>query len=715
MSTRADKSPAIGAGGVGFEARFRDALTVEVSMDKPDKKDADLSSPVSTLKCRGSSAVATPANSSGSSSSGSVSGKPNSSQLAKAIEKESHSGELSGASFTSPSGGEKVRSTSSSVPSRPGHRRSASVGSPLIYSGKGFGSYNAAVVSGCNGASSAAVSSGANLLPAGNICPSGKISKPVMAAASRKTGRNDVLGSGTGNYGHGSIMRGHARFGCSGGNSEFNVVDTKCVAESVLMKKAMMSLDPEEVKNAGNEMYRKGNFGEALGLYDRAISMCSENAAFRSNKAAALASMGRLGEAVIECEEAVRLDYGYLRAHQRLAALYLRLGFVEQARNHLRLHGHQPDPTELHKLHTLEKHLKRCADTRKIEDWKSTLIGCDAAIAAGADSSPLLIACKSEALVNLCQLDEAESNLSKISSWENGPPLGLQVKVFGMVADAYVLHVRAQLEMAFGRFENAISLADKARLIDSGSPEVMSLLNKVKLVANARSRGNNLFKSGKYAEARLAYEDGLKHDMFNSVLYCNRAVCWSKLGMWKQCIEDCNQALKVQPHYTKALLRRAASNEKLQRWAEAVRDYEVLIVQLPGDNEVAELLSKAQSALKKYQEDDVKFSGEVEKITSIAQFKAAVSSSSHGVSVVYFKEASNQQCEQISTFVNTLCLRYPSVSFLKVDVEESPTIARTENIKIIPTFKLYKNGCEVKQMVSPSHQVLENSVRHYSL
>lgn len=113
------------------------------------------------------------------------------------------------------------------------------------------------------------------------------------------------------------------------------------------------------------------------------------------------------------------------------------------------------------------------------------------------------------------------------------------------------------------RFENAVSLADKAGLIDSGSPEVMSLISKVKLVASARSRGNNLYKLGKYAEARSAYGDGLKYDMFNSVMYCNRAICWSKLGMWKQCIEDCNQALKVQPHYTKALLRRAASYEKV--------------------------------------------------------------------------------------------------------------------------------------------------------
>lgn len=83
------------------------------------------------------------------------------------------------------------------------------------------------------------------------------------------------------------------------------------------------------------------------------------------------------------------------------------------------------------------------------------------------------------------------------------------------------------------------------------------------MVAKARSQGNDLFSCGRFAEACAAYGEGLKHDSSNSVLYCNRAVCWSKLGQWEQSVEDCNQALKIQTHYTKALLRRAVSNAKV--------------------------------------------------------------------------------------------------------------------------------------------------------
>jgi len=82
--------------------------------------------------------------------------------------------------------------------------------------------------------------------------------------------------------------------------------------------------NPEELKRMGNDMYRRGSFSEALSLYDRAILISPGNAAYRSNRAAALTALRRLGEAVKECLEAVRIDPSYSRAHQRLASLYLR-------------------------------------------------------------------------------------------------------------------------------------------------------------------------------------------------------------------------------------------------------------------------------------------------------------------------------------------------------------------------------------------------------
>ncbi|VAI49234.1 unnamed protein product [Triticum turgidum subsp. durum] len=74
----------------------------------------------------------------------------------------------------------------------------------------------------------------------------------------------------------------------------------------------------------GNEEYREGHYAEAVALYDQAIIMDPTRPAYWSNKAAALAALGRLVEAVADCKEAVRIDPSYGRAHHRLGGLYLR-------------------------------------------------------------------------------------------------------------------------------------------------------------------------------------------------------------------------------------------------------------------------------------------------------------------------------------------------------------------------------------------------------
>jgi tetratricopeptide (TPR) repeat protein len=242
-----------------------------------------------------------------------------------------------------------------------------------------------------------------------------------------------------------------------------------------------------------------------------------------------------------------------------------RFGMVERAREHFMLAGqvNQSDPAEFQRLQEVERHLGRCMDARKTGDWKSALREADAAIANGADSSQLLLALRSEALLRLNKLEEADSTITSLSKLDIASLSSMSTKLSGMVADSYVHVVEAQVNMAFGRFDIAVTMAEKARVIDPGNTEVGRITNNIRLVAQARGQGNELFKAGKFAEASLAYGEGLKYEPSNPVLYCNRAACWSKLGRWMKAVEDCNEALKVHPGYTKALLRRAASYAKV--------------------------------------------------------------------------------------------------------------------------------------------------------
>lgn len=439
--------------------------------------------------------------------------------------------------------------------------------------------------------------------------------------------------------------------------------------------------------------------------------MSPENASYKSNRAAALTALGRYADAVQECLDAIRLDPSYGRAHQRLGSLYLKLGQVENAKRQFNLAGQQSDRADIQRVQNVEKYMTKLAEARKIEDWKSVLRDSDAAIVAGADSSPQVFSSKAEALLKLNRLDEADAVLTIA---DKAASVASSTRFHGIIGDAYVLMVRTQVDMALGRFDNAVPAAEKAARLDPCNHEVSQLLRRAKAVANARLTGNELFKIGKYLEACAAYGEGLEHDPLNAVLFCNRAACRSKLRQWEMSVEDCNLALSIQPNYTKALLRRAASNTELERWEEALRDYEILRREVPGDKEVAQSLFYVQVALKKSRGEQIynmKFGGEVEVVYNNDQYKEAISSP--GLAVVLFKSRSNDQCKKIFPFIDQLCGRYPSVNFLKVDIEDNPTSAKSESINFVPTIKIYKNGVKVKEILCPSQQVLESSVKYY--
>ncbi|XP_055808180.1 TPR repeat-containing thioredoxin TTL1-like [Solanum dulcamara] len=539
-----------------------------------------------------------------------------------------------------------------------------------------------------------------NLFPSGIVVTTGMASKPVRTEL-----RSDPNWDA---YGYGSIVRG-------GASRKSGGVAGSSTSKSGGGVVSSSRNELEELKIKGNEIYRKGNFLEALNLYDKAIAISPSDGILHCNRAAALIGLKRLGEAVRECEEAIRLAPSYVRAHQRLGSLLLSLGQVENARRHFFFEGHKPDQAELQKLQAVEKHISKCTDARKLGDWTTVLKEAEAATSSGAEASPQLFACRAEAYLKLHQLRDAEMWINKTGKYEPSAA-ACQSKLFGMLSEAYIFFVQAQIDTAHGRYDTARSAIERAAQIDLQSAEVTALLKSMRLVGRARTRGNELYKSARYTEACAAYGEGLSRDSSNSVLYCNRAACWYKLEEWEKCLNDCNHALLIRPNYTKALFRKAASNTKLERWAEAVRDYKVLQRELPYDKEVAESLFHAQVALKKSRGEDVhnmKYGDKVELVLDLEKFQAAITSS--GASVVYFKEASNLQCKHMSSFLDTLSTKFRSLSFLKVDVERSPAIATAENITTVPTFKIYKNGSRVMEMVSPSREMLQSSVKHYSI
>ncbi|CAD5183137.1 unnamed protein product [Musa acuminata subsp. malaccensis] len=469
-------------------------------------------------------------------------------------------------------------------------------------------------------------------------------------------------------------------------------------------------LEPEELKEMGNEEYKKGRYAEAVALYDRAILIDPGKASYWSNKAAALMAMGHLLEAVSDCREAVRIDPSYARAHRRLATLYLRLGEAEKAIHHFKLARNETTSEDIAQVHRLQNHLSKCNEARKLRDWHSVLKEARSAVSSGADSSPQIVAAHVEALLALGRQEEAETTLNCAPKFN----IDASTKFFGASRSAHLLSVRAQIHLATGRFEDAVAVAQKAAQIEPSSREVGAVARKTRAVASARLTGNDLFKASKFREACVAYGEGLHHDPQNAILLCNRAACRSKLGQWEKAIEDCNAALNMRPSYTKARLRRADCNAKLERWEASVQDYEALIDQLPGDEEVGKALSEARQQLKKQRGEgsmDTKVGANFVRVTNKDQLKQFIMAPGITVALVFNK--SSELPSQTIPFMEKMSKQHPTVNFLAMDLSQSPLLEEYGSYGPV-AFKVYKNGSTVKDIDGLDQEQLESSLRALS-
>uniref|UniRef100_A0A5B6ZRW1 Putative TPR repeat-containing thioredoxin TTL1-like n=1 Tax=Davidia involucrata TaxID=16924 RepID=A0A5B6ZRW1_DAVIN len=387
-----------------------------------------------------------------------------------------------------------------------------------------------------------------------------------------KRSNNNVLGFGGCNYGHGSIIK---------GVKKVENITSKC--EIIGNKKIIV----EELNRAGNEKYRRGCFMEAISFYNKAIELCPQNAACHSNKAAALAGLGKFTEAVGESLEAIKCDPSYSRAYYRLGTLYTRLGQVEDAKWHFKLSGHDLGSETMQRLVHLEAHLTNMKKAQEDENWDRALEESTLSIEAGADASNQVVAVKAEALLKLHRPNEV---VELLIATRNSAESRSRKHCKGT---SLLLILETQAYLCHGRFEKGVVAAEQAVNLDPNSKSLM-WLKIATCVADARKSGNEHFKAGKYLKACAMYGKGLQYDPTNSVLLCNRAACRSELGQWQMAIDDCNAALRNQPNYSKSLLRRAHSNAKLERWEESLRDYLALRKAMPQDQTIHNSLVEVQ-------------------------------------------------------------------------------------------------------------------------
>ncbi|KAJ3019848.1 hypothetical protein HKX48_001677 [Thoreauomyces humboldtii] len=140
--------------------------------------------------------------------------------------------------------------------------------------------------------------------------------------------------------------------------------------------------------------------------------------------------------------------------------------------------------------------------------------------------------------------------------------------------------------------QDAVELPPSSSDVNSQPEECIALIlspaERQALLDDAvghKLKGNAHFQAREYEEAKASYQAALTacpedENTERAVFYGNMAACHVQSGEYQKAVDACSDALKCNPAYVKALVRRASANERLCTWsslADALADYKKLL------------------------------------------------------------------------------------------------------------------------------------------
>ncbi|KAH9987900.1 activator of Hsp70 and Hsp90 chaperone [Russula compacta] len=138
--------------------------------------------------------------------------------------------------------------------------------------------------------------------------------------------------------------------------------------------------------------------------------------------------------------------------------------------------------------------------------------------------------------------------------------------------------------------ERAKAAADRAAYIDPA------------LSAVAREEGNRLFKEGDFAGAVKSYTESINRDPSDARGYNNRALAYTKLVALPEALKDAEEAIRVDPTFVKAYIRKGSVLFALREYTKALDALDVArehdeVAGSKSSREIQELVFKIQNAI----------------------------------------------------------------------------------------------------------------------
>ena len=95
-------------------------------------------------------------------------------------------------------------------------------------------------------------------------------------------------------------------------------------------KKAVSKTNPDALKEAGNKAFGLGSFEEAIKFYTQAIEL-AQNHVYYANRANAYLELTEFDKCIQDCNEAIKIDPGYIKSYIRKGNAELSSSLTKQS------------------------------------------------------------------------------------------------------------------------------------------------------------------------------------------------------------------------------------------------------------------------------------------------------------------------------------------------------------------------------------------------
>lgn len=334
------------------------------------------------------------------------------------------------------------------------------------------------------------------------------------------------------------------------------------------------------------------------GILLNRIDEANEVAAYYGNRAAALIGLGKYNEALEDALKSVSLDPKFTKGYTRVGKCYMQRGeyfSAEQAlRKALALEpSNAAIKSEMEQCSKLAAFISAGESALASGDYDRAMVSFTGVLAMTPES----ISAKRGAAA--CHL--RKKNYTKAAE--------LIRDVLAIDGQDEVAHmIRAETLYYTGAVDSAIKMFINLLELDPDNSKIRSMLKKAREVTRQKEAGDAAFKIGDHEKAVEAYTNALSVDAdldsLNAKIYCNRGGSYFALKQNEEALTDCNQAILLDPKYTRAFMRRAKINAALEQHQDCVYDWNKAKELDPENKEILTALRDAQRALKKAERKD---------------------------------------------------------------------------------------------------------------